>query len=226
MTPESDKPTTAEDEETKREATRGYQHDYYLRTRKTRLRERARRWKEDPDFRARELERARKERSEERRKRAANKFAEMVARKRAEAEKRDVDRKRPARRPRLIAFTGKKADLQPAYPSGTAALCIGRGGETLRGWLNEGVIPGASAFYGDKAYFTQGVIDAMYRACFRLYFEDGNGNLEVLTRLVREELYRLNEPLVEKPGARTRIVPKRDWSMPAGLRKKERARGA
>lgn len=199
-----------------------YQHDYYLKTRKDRLKAHRERWNEDPEFRKAALDRAKEERATVRGAKAHAKFQAMIDRanadeekKRADQEKRAVKAKRkglrgphgPRRQPyglRKLSLTGKADDLVEFYPSGTFALTIGRKTETIRDWLKAKVLPGASAFFGGKAYFTESFIQAVYRACESLYFKDGNGRLEILRDLIMRELALASESYVA-PGSEERV---------------------
>ena len=78
------------------------------------------------------------------------------------------------------------------YSSAELALSVGRQSSTVCRWLKSGTLPGCSVWVGPKekpaAYFSQDFIDAVHRACARVYKAAGRGDLAVLGRMIREEL--------------------------------------
>lgn len=177
------------DDPNAREKERQYQHDYYKRRRKKLLAERRHRWRTDPSYRERETERARKARAIKRSESAEERFESKVE------EKKDLER--VPRRGRLVEIDGKR---EWTYTTGSLGAYIGREPNTIRAWMDQGVLPGASIFIGNSRRFTRGFCDAVRAACRRLYFISGRGERSVLRRLIMEELERAGESYVPKGG--------------------------
>lgn len=154
-----------------------YQQDYYRQHRDKRTKRLRERWKNDPSFRQRERDRAKKRRGELRAERAPDRFERMVAEKLAKAE--------PTRPPRFVLINGKEVQV---WTSGSLGREVGRSPRAIRGWLREGVLPGATAYIGDAAFFERIFCAAIWRACKRIYYLDGRGDKQVLKRIIREEL--------------------------------------
>lgn len=153
-----------------------YQREYYEKNKKKRSLAHKKRWKEDEDYREREIARQRKRRAEARKETASDRFDAMVE------EKREA--LKPTRKPKFVEVGGKRCFV---FSTGTLAREVGREDGTIRAWLVSGVLPGASVWIGRRAHFTENYCTAVRNACRRLYSEDGRGDLEILKRLVREE---------------------------------------
>lgn len=166
-----------------------YQAEYYRDHAKKRSKARAKKWREDADYRAREINRMRERRAAERKRRGADKFEQMVAERREE----EADNSKPHRRARIVTV-GK----QRVWVWGTSKLAaaVGKTEATIRAWLASGVLPGCSVWMGRRGgqrarpHFSKAFIAAVEDACRQLYVEAGRGDLDVLRRLV---LYSLSE---------------------------------
>lgn len=157
-----------------------YQARYYTKNRKKLRKKSSDKWHTDPKWRANEQARAQRRRGELRAERAHVRFETMVAEKR--------ERAGPTRPPRFMArFQGDKSPPQ-VWTSGDLGREIGRSPRAVRGWVREGVLPGASVFVGGVAFFARDFCEAVYLACERLYYLDGRGDKRVLKRLIMEEL--------------------------------------
>jgi hypothetical protein len=176
-----------------------YQRDYYRTHKESRSDAHKRRWRTDPDYRQREIERARRKRAIARARDAANRFEQMVEEKRKAA--------KPTRRPRLAQIDGEDVFV---YTTGSVAREVGREDATIRAWLAQEVLPGPSLWIGVRAHFTEDYAKALRAACKRLLCLDGRGDLDVLKRLVREELIRRQVSFVPAPGE-ARVYP---WKEP------------
>lgn len=187
-----------------RDKEREYQHEYYKRRRKKLLAERRHRWRTDPKYRQRETERARQARALKRSENAKARFEAKVD------EKKDLDR--VPRRGRLVEIEGKR---EWVYTTGSLGAFIGREPNTIRAWMDQGILPGASIFIGNSRRFTRGFCLAVRAACRRLYFVSGRGERSVLRRLVMEELEKAGESYVPKGGTeedRVRLYKRRKES--------------
>lgn len=158
-------------------AEQAYQAEYYQQHRDERTKTLRERWQDDPVFRAREQERAKKRRGELRAQRAGRRFEQMVDEKRAKG-----DATRP---PRFVMLRGEPVQV---WTSGSLGREVGRSPRAIRGWLRDGVLPGATAYIGDAAFFARDFCEAVWRACKRIYYLDGRGDKQVLKRIIREEL--------------------------------------
>ncbi len=158
-------------------AEQEYQHDYYLRNKKKRTKTLKEAWKNDPRWRASEQERARERRGRLRSAKAGPRFEQMIKERRAAAE-----RTRP---PRFVLIN--RQDVQ-VWTSGSLGREVGRSPRTVRGWLRDGTLPGATAYVDGAAFFSHRFCQAVYLACERLYYLNGRGEHLVLKRLIREEL--------------------------------------
>jgi hypothetical protein len=168
-----------------------YQRDYYEKHKQTRSEQHKQRWRTDPAYRKREIERARRKRALERGKKAPERFEAMVEEKRKQA--------KPTRRPRLVDIDGKKVFV---YSTGSVAREVGREDATIRAWLAQDVLPGPSIWIGQRAHFTEEYAKALRAACKRLLRLDGRGDLDILRRLVREELAERKVSTVARSGER------------------------
>jgi hypothetical protein len=169
------KKDAAREEAREREAN--YQREYYAEHKK-KIRARCHeQWRNDPLWRAGEQERARRRRGELRAQRAADRFAAMVL---------DKQLNEPVTRPpRFIMLRGAPVQV---WTSGSLGREVGRSPRAIRGWLREGVLPGATAYIGEAAFFAHDFCSAVWRACKRIYYLDGRGDKQVLKRIIREEL--------------------------------------
>lgn len=154
-----------------------YQRDYYRKHRKKRSKKHKERWRKDREYREREIQRQREKRAEARKATASERFEQRVEEKR-QAEK-------PTRKPRLADVNGRRVFV---YGTGSLAREVGREDATIRAWLAQDVLPGASVWIARRAHFTVEFSQAVRNACKRLYEEDGRGNLDILAQLVRAEL--------------------------------------
>ncbi len=161
----------------KRTQEQEYQRTYYQEHRDDRSRAGRERWRDDPVYRANEQERARRRRGELRAKRAGLRFEQMVSAKQAVAG--------PTRPPRFVMLRGKPVQV---WTSGSLGREVGRSPRAIRGWLRDGVLPGATAYIGEAAFFERDFCAAVWRACQRIYYLDGRGDKQVLKRIIREEL--------------------------------------
>jgi len=162
---------------TPEERERDYQADYYQRVQKTRRRGK---WHQDSDYREKEQERARRRRALKRAETADDRFDAMVAEKKAMMSRTQA--------PRDVWIDGRPVRC---YSSGSLGREIGREARTIRLWLDNTYLPGASAFLGiDKpdSYFSEAFCEAVKRACRRLYKLDARFPRDKLRGLVLEEL--------------------------------------
>ena len=97
-----------------------------------------------------------------------------------------------------------KDEPERCYSSGSLAREIGRESRTVRLWLSERVLPGATAFFAvdtvPDAYFSAGFCAAVKRACRRLYRLDARFPRSKLRGLVLEELARAGESYIPVGG--------------------------
>jgi hypothetical protein len=154
-----------------------YQRRYYQEHRQERTKLLRERWRHDPEYRAREQERAKKRRGELRAQRAAERFEQMIERKQAAGG--------VTRPPRFVMLRGQPVQV---WTSGSLGREVGRSPRAIRGWLRDGVLPGATAYIGEAAFFSRDFCEAVWRACKRIYYLDGRGDKQVLKRIIREEL--------------------------------------
>jgi|CXWL01.1.fsa_nt_gi hypothetical protein len=96
------------------------------------------------------------------------------------------------------------------YTAGEFALRVGRATPTIRMWLEQHVLPGATIAFGGKSYFSSGFMAAVQRAQQRVYHLHGLGARAVLGRLIREELEAGGETWVPHGGTEAdRVISKR-----------------
>jgi len=184
------------------ERERNYQADYYQRVTKAKRRGR---WDTDTEYKEKEQERARRRRALERANTADKRFDEMIAMKKARAQARLVERgfkHGPTLAPRDVWIDGVPVRC---YSSGSLAREIGREARTIRLWLSESVLPGATAFFApttrSDAYFSVNYCAAIKRACRRLYHLDARFPRAKLRGLVLEELALVGESYIPVGGA-------------------------
>lgn len=166
-----------------------YQRKYHRENRERRAKARAERRKKDAEFREADIQRLRERRAERRREVAAEKFEQLVEEKR--------EKLAPTRRPRFAEIDGERVFV---YGTGTLAREVGREDATIRAWLSQGVLPGASVWVGRRAQFTEDYCAAVRRACRRLLLEDGRGDLEILKQLILQEFRDSEITFVRKGG--------------------------
>jgi len=170
--------TSAEDEAVRFDKERRYQHGRYLETRKTRLDRAKERWASDPEYRLRESERAKDKRASARAASAGERFTASVAAVKAQAPK--------TRAPRMATVDGREVWV---YSSGHLAVEVGRCPMTVREWLDEGVLPGATVRDGSGRYwFSSAFISAVARATVEVLRRDARGKRDILRRLMLDEL--------------------------------------
>jgi hypothetical protein len=167
-----------------------YQADYYQRVTK---KKRKGRWSTDTDYRENEQARARRRRALKRAQTADERFEAAILAKKAQAKGTLI--------PRDVWIDG---DPVRCYSSGSLAREIGRESRTIRLWLRQRVLPGATVFFAVKttpdAYFSRGFCAAVKRACRRLYRLDARLPKDKLRGLVLEELAREGESYVPVGG--------------------------
>jgi len=154
------------------------------------------RYRNDPEYRQAVLERSRKRREAARKRKARARF-------RRDMDKRDLSEARrwqrsvragrrgmPRRIPPVDEVLGPGDDRTGQWVYGTTALssAVGRSQSTVRAWLSEGVLPGASTIIGQRYWFTRPFIDAVLAACRKVYEHDSNGSRAVLKGLVKDAL--------------------------------------
>ncbi len=136
-------------------------------------------YESDPDYRDRVLEQSRSYRGRLREKKAEGRFKKrLVTYKKKHG-------KNSKRRPRRFLIDGRK---EWVYSTAELAARVGRVQTTLRSWLAEGVLPGASVIISGRYHFTKEFMDAVERACRRLPHIHGAGRRDVLGKLIREEI--------------------------------------
>jgi len=168
---------------------RQYQAEYYQRVQKDRRRGK---WHRNSDYREKEQERARRKRAIKRAETADDRFDAMVAEKKALMSKTQA--------PRDVWIRGKAIRC---YSSGALGREIGREARTVRLWLDNTYLPGASAFLGTNkpdAYFSVGFCAATKMACRRLYRLDARFSRDKLRGLVLEELAKAGESYIPVGG--------------------------
>ena len=158
-------------------AEQEYQRDYYRRNKKLRTSQLRDKWKNDPRWKEQEQERARERRGRLRAGKAQERFEEMIE------EKRDAGERTRPPRPALI-----NGEAVQVWTTGSLGREVGRSARAVRGWLRDGILPGATVFVDDAAFFSRRFCQAVYKACERLYYLNGRGEHKVLKRLIREEL--------------------------------------
>jgi len=172
--------TSREEEAARFSKERRYQHGRYLETRKTRLAHAKERWASDPEYRLRESERAKDKRAEARAASASERFSTSVAAVKAQAPK--------TRAPRIVTVDGHEVWV---YSSGHLAVEVGRCPMTIREWLDDGVLPGATIRDGSGRYwFSSAFISACARAVIEVLRRDARGKRDILRRLMLDELER------------------------------------
>lgn len=155
-----------------------YQRNYYREKKAERAKAHAERWAKDKEYREREIQRQRDKRQEEREAVALERFNARVEEKRAKA--------KLTRRPKFVELsTGERTYV---YGTGSMAREVGREDATIRSWLVNGILPGASIWIGRRAHFTPEFIGAVRDACKRMLCEDGRGDNDRFTELVCEAL--------------------------------------
>ncbi len=171
-----------------------YHRDYYLRNRKRRKRQRKARWQNDPKFRKTQLKQMKLVRGEKRKTEAIIKLAARIAKKASAA--------RPQRHPRLADVNGRR---ELVYTTGAVALRAGREPLTIRDWIADRVLPGVSIVIGNKGWFTQGYIDAVFAALRRCVMEDARTPRDLMHKYTREALREAGEKWVPFVPIRRKI---------------------
>jgi hypothetical protein len=166
-----------------------YQRNYHRSNKVRRAKARALRRKKDTAFREADIERLRQRRADKRAEVADAKFAALVEEKR--------DKLSPTRRPRLVEINDERVYV---FGTGTLAREVGREDATIRAWLSQGILPGASVWIGRRAQFTKQYCGAVRRACRGLLLEDGRGDLTILKQLIRQEFKDSGITYVRKGG--------------------------
>lgn len=192
-----------------KEKDRLYQANYYQINAETRLASASRKWQRDRKYRRREMDRKKDSRAITRSRTAEERFLAMVADKAANPSKH--------RHPRWAEINGERVEV---YSTGFLGEAVGRDTSTMRMWLNEGVLPGASVVLDGSNWFSKGFITAVFEACRKLYYFDGRGERATLKRLVLEQL---------EAGGEMWVVPSKNPERVAafvgGKRKKKRRTG-
>jgi hypothetical protein len=166
-----------------------YQRNYHRDNRERRAKKRADRRKKDKAFREQDIQRLRDRRAQRRQEVATQKFDQLVEAKR---EKLQI-----TRRPRYAEIDGERVFV---FGTGSLAREVGREDATIRAWLTQGVLPGASVWVGRRAQFTKAYCEAVRQACRKLLLEDGRGDLDILKRIIREEFRDKKITFVRKNG--------------------------
>jgi hypothetical protein len=166
-----------------------YQRNYHRDNRARRKKSRAKRRKQDKEFREQDIQRLRDRRAQRRQEVAVEKFNQLVEAKR---EKCQI-----TRRPRMVEIDGERVFV---FGTGSLAREVGREDATIRAWLAQAVLPGASVWVGRRAQFTKAYCEAVRAACRKLLLEDGRGDLDILHGLIRDELREREITFVRKNG--------------------------
>lgn len=112
------------------------------------------------------------------------------------------------RKPRWVGIHGVFKGW--VYPVGVLAAKIGRSSPTLRFWLENDVLPGATIAFARRCYFTLAFMEAVRRAQQRVYELNGQGRRDVLADLIRQELKNAGETWVPRGGSEgDRVWPER-----------------
>jgi len=207
-----------------------YQADYYQRVTKNKRRGR---WSTDTDYRESEQRRARRRRALRRARVADVRFGEMIQTKKDQTHARMVERAMSYSCPTCATEVGEPCKglgggLHPSrhrhpptqvprdvwidghpvrcYSSGSLAREIGRESKTIRSWLRQRVLPGATAFFDvvdtrPDAYFSEAFCTAVKKACRRLYRLDSRFPRSKLRGLILEELARAKESYIPVGGS-------------------------
>jgi len=175
------------DDPEKRE--RLYQAAYYQSVQKERRRGK---WHRNSDYREKEQARARRRRALRRAELVDARFDAMVADKKGAWGRTQA--------PRDVWVGGNPVRC---YSSGSLGREVGREARTIRLWLDNTYLPGATAFLGagkPDAYFSAPFCRAVKRACRRLYRLDARFPRDKLRGLVLEELAAVKESYVPVGG--------------------------
>lgn len=160
-------------------ADQKYQKEYYREHKDDRRDYSKDRWDNEPGYRKREIQRARDRRATVRAGKATDRFRSLVEARR----KDDTDVCQP-----LLTLVGDDKVL--VYTSGSLSREIGRSPRVIRMWLQDGTLPGATVFVQRRAYFSERMSKAVYRACEELFHLNGRGEKRILKRLIARELAR------------------------------------
>jgi len=162
-----------------------YQAEYYKRHRKERSDCLKRLRRIDPEFRQREIARAKNARARARSRRASERLAESV---RAKAQDNS-----PTRLPRWVEVDGVR---QWMYGTTSFGRMVGRSPATVRLWLAQGTLPGCSLEICGRSLFTEKYAVIVKKALEEAYRYDGRGKCRVFKELVMAELQAAGETWV------------------------------
>lgn len=189
-----------------KEKDRLYQANYYQTHADARLENAAQKWESDSGYRRREMDRKKDVRATQRAHTAEARFLRMVAEKAENPSKH--------RKPRWADVGGSRVEV---YSTGFLGEAVGRDTSTMRMWLNEGVLPGASVVLDGANWFSKTFITAVFEACRKLYYFDGRGERSTLKRLILGQLDAVGEKWVAPVKNPTRVS-----AFDTGKRKKRR----
>jgi len=163
---------------------------WYQQNKEERNAARRARYAEDQKHRSSILEAARSRRPEERKSKARGKFEDLVIENRDKVGNLDLTTARRGRKghPRYAKLSNGWVGW--VHSTRTLALMVGRRPCTIARWVDAGVLPGSTARFGRRYFFSKKFMQAVRRACKRLFYEDGNGSRDLLSQLIREELTR------------------------------------